>query len=58
MTTFPGSARIIKGALIGIDILNPLASVVVFQYNPDTMTRRLEIEIRPSRKSQTRKDET
>jgi len=42
MTTFPGSPRIIKGALIGIDVLNPLASVVVFQYNPDTMTRRLE----------------
>jgi hypothetical protein len=42
MTTFPGSPRIIKGALIGIDPLNPLASVVVFQYNPDTMTRRLE----------------
>ncbi len=42
MTTFPGSPRLIKGALIGIDPLNPLASVVVFQYNPDTMTRRLE----------------
>jgi len=42
MTTFPGSPRIIKGALIGIDLFNPLASVVVFQYNPDTMTRRLE----------------
>ncbi len=42
MSSFPGSPRIIKGALIGIDPLNPLASVVVFQYNPDTMTRRLE----------------
>lgn len=42
MTTFPGSPRIIKGALIGIDLFNPLASVVVFQYNTDTMTRRLE----------------
>lgn len=42
MTTFPGSPRLIKGALIGVDPLNPLASVVVFQYNPDTMTRRLE----------------
>lgn len=34
MTTFPGSPRLIKGALIGIDPFNPLASVVVFQYNP------------------------
>ncbi len=42
MSTFPGSPRLLKGALIGVDPLNPLASVVVFQYNPDTMTRRLE----------------
>ena len=42
MTTFPGSPRLLKGALVGIDALNPLASIVVFQYNPDTMTRRLE----------------
>jgi hypothetical protein len=42
MTSFPNSPRLIKGALIGIDLYNPLASVVVFQYNPDTMTRRLE----------------
>jgi hypothetical protein len=42
MTTFPGSPRLLKGALVGIDPLNPTASVVVFQYNPETMTRRLE----------------
>jgi hypothetical protein len=42
MTTFPGSPRLIKGALIGIDIFNLLASVIVFQYNPDTMTRKLD----------------
>lgn len=42
MTTFPGSPRLIKGALIGVDVFNPLASVVVFQYNPDTLTRKLE----------------
>lgn len=42
MTTFPGSPRLIKGALVGVDLFNPLASVVVFQYNPSTMTRRLE----------------
>ena len=42
MSTFPGSPRLIKGALIGVDPLNPLASIVVFQYNPDTLTRRLE----------------
>ena len=42
MTAFPGSPRLIKGAIIGLDPLNPLASIIVFQYNPDTMTRRLE----------------
>ncbi len=42
MTTFPNSPRLIKGALVGVDVFNPLGSVVVFQYNPDTMTRRLE----------------
>jgi hypothetical protein len=45
MNSFPRSPRIIKGALIGIDLFNPLASVVVFQYNPDTMTRRLEARL-------------
>ena len=42
MTSFPGSPRLLKGAIIGIDKLNPLASIIVFQYNPDTLTRRLE----------------
>src|SRR5882672_4019036 len=42
MSTFPGSPRLLKGAIVGVDLLNPLASIVVFQYNPDTMTRRLE----------------
>ena len=42
MTTFPGSPRLIKGAIVGIDPVNPVASVIAFQYNPDTMTRRLE----------------
>lgn len=42
MSTFPGSPRLIKGAIVGLDPKNPVASIVVFQYNPDTMTRRLE----------------
>ncbi|TME11268.1 MAG: hypothetical protein E6I80_06195 [Chloroflexi bacterium] len=41
MTTFPGSPKLQKGAIIGLDPANPLASVVVFQYNPDTLTRTL-----------------
>jgi len=30
-----------KGALVGLDPLNPLASIIVFQYNPDSVTRTL-----------------
>jgi hypothetical protein len=41
MTTFPNSPKLLKGAIVGVDPLNPLASVVVFQYNPDTLTRTL-----------------
>ncbi len=41
MTTFPSSPRLLKGAIIGLDPFNPLASVIVFQYNPDTLTRTL-----------------
>ena len=41
MSNFPNSPRLIKGAIIGVDIANPVASIVIFQYNPDTMTRTL-----------------
>jgi hypothetical protein len=39
MTTFPGSPNLLRGAIVGIDPFNPLASVIVFQYNPDSVTR-------------------
>jgi hypothetical protein len=42
VTGFPGSPRTSRGALIGLDPANPLASVVLFQYNPDEMTRTLQ----------------
>ena len=38
---FTRTPQTIKGAIIGLDLFNPLASVIVFQYNPDTMTRTL-----------------
>ena len=41
MTTFPGSPNLTKGAIIGIDLTNPLASVIIFQYNPKSLTRAL-----------------
>ncbi len=41
MSPFPNSPRLLKGALLGLDPVNPLASVIVFQYNPETVTRSL-----------------
>ena len=42
MTTFPRSPRLFKGAIVTVDPLIPIPSVILFQYNPDTMTRQLE----------------
>jgi hypothetical protein len=42
MTTFPNSPRLLKGALVGLDLFNPVPSVIVFQYNPETLTRSLK----------------
>jgi len=42
MSTFSKSPRVLKVAIVGVDPLNLLASLVVLQYNPDTMERRLE----------------
>jgi hypothetical protein len=42
MTSFPGSPRLLKGALISIDLNSYIPSAIFFQYNPASMTRRLE----------------
>jgi hypothetical protein len=47
MSTFPNSPRVQKGALIGLDPFNPLASIIVFQYNPETLTRTLRARTTP-----------
>jgi len=44
MSSFPGSPQVLKGAIVGLDPANPLASIIVFQYNPDTMTRTLKAQ--------------
>lgn len=41
MTGLSSSPRLIKGALVGIDLLNPIPNVIMFQYNPDSLTRTL-----------------
>jgi Contractile injection system tube protein len=42
MSAFPGSPRLLKGALVAFEVGVPLPRVIVFQYNPESMTRRLE----------------
>lgn len=39
MTGFPGSPKILKGAIVGLDLFNPLSSVAIFQYNPEQLSR-------------------
>ena len=39
MTTFSRAPRVRQGAIIALDIYNPLASVIVFQYNPAEVSR-------------------
>ncbi len=45
MTTFPGSPRTLKGVILAIDPYNPVASAIVFQYNPENLTRLLDPQI-------------
>ena len=42
MTSFPGSPKVLKGAIVGIDIFNPISSVAIFQYNPEQLSRSLD----------------
>lgn len=39
LTAFPGAPRLMKGALVSLN--DSVPRVVVFQYNPDTLTRTL-----------------
>jgi hypothetical protein len=41
MTNFPGSPRLLKGAIVSIDNAAPLPAVIIFQYNPGKMTRKI-----------------
>jgi Contractile injection system tube protein len=37
--------RLLKGALVSLDPPNPTPQVIVFQYNPNTLTRTLEAQV-------------
>lgn len=42
MCATPLSPRLLKGALVSIDITFPLPTVIIFQYNPDSLTRTIK----------------
>ena len=44
MSAFPGSPRLLKGAIVGVDLFNPLASLILFQYNPEKLTRSVQVQ--------------
>jgi len=45
MSSFPGSPRVVKGGLVLIDPdTSAVIRVIVLQYNPDTLTRTLQVQ--------------
>lgn len=48
MTSPMNTARLTKGAIVALDPFNPLASVIIFQYNPAELTRSLTPPATPS----------
>lgn len=53
-------APLIRGALIeySSDFLGPLPNVVIFQFNPDSLSRTIQIPARPERSHQPERDQT
>ncbi len=46
MTTFPGSPKLLKGAIVAIDTTtNRVVSTISFQYNPETLGRTLQVQM-------------
>ncbi|MGV8965779.1 MAG: hypothetical protein ACOH2F_05825 [Cellulomonas sp.] len=41
MGRYPGSPRTLRGAIVAVDPLSPTSRIVIFQYNPDSVTRTL-----------------
>ena len=39
MSSFPGSPRTLRAALVSVDLVTRAQTVIAFQYNPHTLTR-------------------
>ncbi len=44
MTTFPNSPKVLRGAIVSFKLPSPQPSVITFQYNPESLTRKLEAQ--------------
>ena len=44
MSPLSSTPRLVKGAIVGVDLFNPIASFIVFQYNPEKVTRTLQAQ--------------
>jgi hypothetical protein len=45
MTTFPGSPRLLKGAIIALSpTTSMVVNTVIFQYNPESLSRTLQVQ--------------
>jgi hypothetical protein len=44
LSSFPGTPKVLHGAIVSIDITSPVPQVISFQYNPDSMTRTLQAQ--------------
>lgn len=42
MSSFPRSPRLRKGAILSFDPFNIVPQIIIFQYNPETLTRSLQ----------------
>ena len=45
MTTYPSGPRLLKGAIVAIDLATDQRSAIVFQYNPEMLSRSLQPQI-------------
>jgi hypothetical protein len=49
MTSFPRSPRLRKGAIVSLDMPSLSPQVIIFQYNPDTLSRTLKPKSNPGK---------
>ena len=46
MSGFTRTPKLTRGAIVSIDIFSPIPQVIVFQYNPESLTRSLQPQVK------------